>query len=47
MLYLVAMQAASKNMYQVLQETYEEDWDDYENVKSQLNVRSFFLISIG
>eukprot|EP00105_Crassostrea_gigas_P027005 XP_011448187.2 PREDICTED: myc box-dependent-interacting protein 1-like [Crassostrea gigas] len=32
-----AMQAASKNLYQVLQETYEEDWDDYENVKSQLN----------
>ncbi|XP_062597061.1 amphiphysin-like [Saccostrea cucullata] len=32
-----AMQAASKNLYQVLQETYEEDWEEYENVKAQLN----------
>ncbi|XP_048755619.1 myc box-dependent-interacting protein 1 [Ostrea edulis] len=32
-----AMQAASKNLYQVLQETYEEDWPDCENVKSQLS----------
>ncbi|XP_061173545.1 myc box-dependent-interacting protein 1-like [Saccostrea echinata] len=32
-----AMQAASKNLYQVLQETYEEEWEEYENVKAQLN----------